>query len=131
MNEDMPILMRSWCFPPEFSPDSQPTKLVSGRENIRQSLLILFSTRLGERIYRPDYGFSFEEIVFDPITLGSKTRIIKSIKQAVARFEPRIRLKQVQINDEKALNGTLEIELVYTILSNEEEDSFTYVFNKI
>lgn len=131
MDEDMPILMRSWSFPPEFSPDIRPTKLVSGKENVRQSLLILFSTRPGERVYRPEYGFSFEEIMFEPNTLGSKTRILNSIKRAVARFEPRVRLNQVRINEEKALEGTWEIELNYTLVSNGEEDSLTYVFSRI
>lgn len=131
MNEDILNSVRSWSFPPEFSPDIQPTRLVSSKENIKQSLQILFSTLRGERVHRPEYGFPFREMVFETNTLSTQVRVKDSIKQAVARFEPRVRLEEIIINELKAQDGIWEILLTYTIIQSGENDSLTYAWDNI
>lgn len=49
------FLGKGWAFPPEFSHNDNPTRMSNYEEDIRQSLIILLSTRTGERIHRPDY----------------------------------------------------------------------------
>lgn len=125
MDEDRVLPIRSWSFPPHFSAGIRPTRLVSGKENIRQSLTILFSTKPEERIYRPEYGFPLEEIAFEPRSLGSKTLIINNIKRVVAQFEPRIRLNGVTINEKEGEEEVWEIRLDYTLTGNGEDDSLS------
>ena len=48
------FLGKGWAFPPEFSHNDNPTRMFNYEEDIRQSLIILLSTRTGERIHRPD-----------------------------------------------------------------------------
>ena len=47
------FLGKGWEFPPEFSHNDNPTRMSNYEEDIRQSLVILLSTRTGERIHRP------------------------------------------------------------------------------
>ena len=47
------FLGKGWAFPPEFSHNDNPTRMFNYEEDIRQSLIILLSTRTGERIHRP------------------------------------------------------------------------------
>lgn len=131
MDKNILTPIQSWSFPPEFSPGIQPTRLVSGEENIKQSLQILFSTLRGERIHRFDYGFPFREMAFETQTLSMQVYITNSIKQAVALFEPRVKLEDVVIDEEKAGEGIWKILLVYTILQNGEKDTLTYTWNTI
>lgn len=44
------FLGKGWAFPPEFSHNDNPTRMSNYEEDIRQSLIILLSTRTGERI---------------------------------------------------------------------------------
>ncbi len=116
----------SWAFPPEFNPGIYPTRLVTGVENIRQSLEILFSTLPGERVHRADYGFSFKEIVFEPTNLGTRTLIEDHLRRAVEVFEPRIRIDQLAIDDTDIVEGIWKIYMEYTILQYNTTDQITY-----
>jgi phage baseplate assembly protein W len=65
---------------------------VSGADLIRQSLLILLSTFPGERVMRPDYGCELLTLTFasnDDTTAGLA---IHYVRQAVERFEPRVKI---------------------------------------
>jgi phage baseplate assembly protein W len=42
------FLGKGWAFPPEFSHNDNPTRMSNYEEDIRQSLIILLSTRTGE-----------------------------------------------------------------------------------
>lgn len=117
---------KSWIFPPEFVKGVNPTRLIDGDENIRQSLKILFSTLPGERVHRSDYGFSFKEMIFEPAELNTRIYIEKSIEEAILVYEPRIQLNRVIIHDSDATNGKWKIQIDYTIKENDTPDSFTY-----
>ena len=45
------FLGKGWAFPPEFSHNDNPTRMSNYEEDIRQSLIILLSTRISS------YGF--------------------------------------------------------------------------
>ena len=40
--------------------------MVQYNDSIRQAILLLFSTRPGERVMRPDYGCDIHRLVFSP-----------------------------------------------------------------
>ena len=42
------------------------TRMVAGEDSVRQSLLLLLSTRRGERVMRPEYGCDLFKLVFAP-----------------------------------------------------------------
>ena len=49
-DKDRSFLGKGWAFPPVFHTGVSPTAMVSDEEDIRQSLHIILSTRLGERV---------------------------------------------------------------------------------
>ncbi|GAB7202250.1 hypothetical protein [Dickeya oryzae] len=53
MNNDNAFLGTGWGFPPQFDTATHSIGMVSGDEDIRQSLALLLSTRPGERIMAP------------------------------------------------------------------------------
>ena len=57
MLENQKYLGRGWSFPPTFTRSgTAELEMVEAREDIEQSLEILLSTSLGERILQPKYG---------------------------------------------------------------------------
>ena len=64
MPEEKAFLGRGWAFPPTFEKVTSPgdgttdgrVAMVSQEEDINQSLHILLSTSLGERVLQPEYG---------------------------------------------------------------------------
>lgn len=62
---------------------------------IRQSLLLLLSTRPGERVMRPTYGCDLDRLVFSPNDDTTAGLGMHLVQQAVSRWEPRIEVLRV------------------------------------
>jgi Bacteriophage baseplate protein W len=68
---------------------------VSDNEAIRQSLLLLISTRPGERVMRPLYGCDLDRLVFSPNDDTTAGLAMHLVQQAVGRWEPRVEVLRV------------------------------------
>lgn len=122
------FLGRGWAYPPEFSTHDIPTQMTQDEEDIRQSLCILLSTRVGERVYRPDYGTELHLYQFEQIDLTIETEIKNAIEKAVLLFEPRVSLDRVEINKTRLDEGLLIIELYYTIRISNSTQAYHFPF---
>lgn len=65
-------------------------EMVQYNESIRQALLLLFSTRPGERVMRPDYGCDIHRLIFSPNDDTTAGLAIYYVQRAIDRWEPRI-----------------------------------------
>ncbi len=122
------FLGRGWGFPPEFSAKSKSARLVSAEEDIAESLRILMSTSPGERVMHPSYGCGLKAMVFESIDEATMTEIRDTIRRAVLFFEPRITLEEIVIDDAKAMEGILDIDLLYTIRTTNTRSNLVYPF---
>lgn len=125
---------KGWSFPPHFSKYkymrdkyySGGVDMVADHQEIEESLSILFSTQLGERLFHNDYGSSLIDYQFagnDNITM---LRIKDMITRAVKKHEPRITLEKVDVNTDDIIDGRLTINLSYTI--NATNSSYNIVY---
>ena len=67
--EKINFLGTGWSFPPSFNNEIASIELVSDEEDINQSLNILLSTSLGERVMQPRYGCNLEDYLFEPLSI--------------------------------------------------------------
>lgn len=122
------FLGTGWSFPPRFDKRTNKVSLVSDEDDIRESLIILLSTRPGERVMNPLYGCNLDDLLFAPLNLTLKTYVIDLIETAILYFEPRIDLKKIEINENNELEGELLIELDYTVRSTNTRRNLVYPF---
>jgi phage baseplate assembly protein W len=125
---------RGWRFrvPPYDAPPGAPTGLVidsagaidtvSDDEAIRQSLLLLISTRPGERIMRPEYGCDLYRLVFSPNDDTTAGLAIHFVRQAVERWEPRVEVLRVDANRDPYEATRLEVVLDYRVRATLRSD---------
>lgn len=125
--EDKSFLGRGWSFPPEFGKRETPTNTVNEEIDIRQSLIILFSTRPGERFNR-NYGCGLDEFIYEPLNSTTLALIESRVKRAVELYEPRIELRQVQLDLSREVDGILMIELDYLIRKTNTIANLVYPF---
>lgn len=87
--------------------------LIEGSHLLRQSLLMLLSTLPGERVMRPDYGCELLTLAFSPNDDTTAGLAAHFVRQAVERFEPRVRI--LRIDAGRALNSPhrLDVSLTY------------------
>lgn len=124
------FLGRGWSFPPEFNRTSGEAKMLDGEEDIRSSLEILLSTRLGERVMLPNYGCKLDELLFNPLNQGLKTYVVDLIKTAILYHEPRIDVQKIDISQSNELEGLLLIQIDYIIRQTNSRRNMVYPFYK-
>ncbi len=126
-----------WSFPPTFNKNktginglTAGVETVSDIEDIHQSLQILLSTSLGERILQPQYGCNLKDYVFEPMNPSLIGFIQNLVENAILYYEPRIRAERVVIHHENTSeydNGFLRIKVDYFI--RETNSRFNYVYD--
>ncbi|MBL4703339.1 MAG: GPW/gp25 family protein [Flavobacteriales bacterium] len=128
MGEKNSFLGTGWKFPPEFDKKVKHVKMSTNEADIKESLIILLSTRPGERLMNPKYGCNLDELLFTPLNLTLKTYVADLIRTAILYFEPRIDVEKININKGDELKGELLIELDYIIRSTNSRRNFVYPF---
>ncbi|MEM6696899.1 MAG: GPW/gp25 family protein, partial [Bacteroidota bacterium] len=122
------FLGRGWAFPPQFNKSRCTVEMVAEAEDIYQSLEILLSTRLGERIRRPNYGCNLDKMIFENANTQFITFVQSYVERSVLYHEPRIQLDQVVMNTESYLDGLILIDVQYTIRATNSPDNYVYPF---
>jgi phage baseplate assembly protein W len=128
MSSATPFLGQGWAFPPEFTSGGRNVAMVADIEDIKQSLEILFGTRLNERIMQEDYGCRLDEFMFEETSSETLNRLEYMIKEAVLYHEIRIELNNLQINLDQEREGMLLIELSFTVPSSNSRYNMVYPF---
>ena len=128
--QDKRFLGVGWGFPPQFQRqvDQTEVKMVAEDEDIRESLMILLSTRPGERIMQPGYGCGLHSMVFETVNESTVTEIRDLIERAILFYEPRIDLQGIEVEMENAYEGRLDIRIDYSIRQTNTRSNMVYPF---
>ncbi|MCE1244202.1 GPW/gp25 family protein [Oryzomicrobium sp.] len=128
MASDAPFLGTGWRFPPSFDHGGRRAAMTSGEDDIRESLAILFATAQGERVMQPTYGCELRAMVFTVIDASAVTAIQDAVRRAVLFCEPRIDLESVEVDESRAAEGILHLDLVYTVRGTNTRSNMVYPF---
>ena len=99
-----------------------------GEDKIRGSVLSILSTALGERVMRPDFGSEIHNQVFATINTATISSLSYSVQEALIKWEPRIRVENIQVSDEKAQDGILLLSIDYRVRSTNTQFNLVYPF---
>ncbi len=128
MITDRSFLGTGWSFPPSFTRGGAEVDMVSGVEDIHQSLQILLSTQRGERILQEEYGCDLNEVLFEEMDQGLINTLTNVIADAILYHEPRISLDKLDISESESERGLLLISLEYTVRSTNSRFNMVYPF---
>ena len=126
MAHQQEFLGQGWSFP--LKTDMQGgISLSAAGPKVREAILIILRTELGERRYRPDFGCRLSELTFAP--LNSKTLFLMRlyVQEALETWEPRIDLEEV-VTEPDPILGRVNIMINYRLKSNYEPGSLVYPF---
>lgn len=128
MKKDNDFLGQGWAFPPDFSWKEKGVKLVNEEEDIKESLIILFSTPFGERVMQHEYGCDLQSLVFENFDATAITLLKSTIETAIIYHEPRIKLIKIDAGDRIAENGSIELNIHYLIRITNTRTNLVYPF---
>ena len=89
---------------------------------MRQALLLLLSTRPGERINRPTYGCHLFRLAFAPADDTTAGLAIHYVARAVEQWEPRITVLSLDASRSQESPELLEVRLRYRVRSTQHQD---------
>jgi phage baseplate assembly protein W len=84
-------------------------------ESVRQQLQVILSTRPGEQLMRPGFGAGLTEFLGEPDTITTRRRVYDRVADAIGRWEPRIEVDRIDVNDLPGRPGWLRIEIGYRL----------------
>lgn len=127
MNETRSFLGTGWRFPPQFSKTERGALMIADEADIKSSMEILLSTRVGERILQPKYGCNLDEILFEPLTVSLQTYIKDLVFTAIYYFEPRIKPENVTLIP-SAEEGLVIVSVDYMIRATNTRHNLVFPF---
>ena len=100
---------------------------VKDKAAIVQAISNLLLTRKGERPFQPELGCDVQDSLFEPLDYGTASIIKQSIRETIARYEPRIVVNDVICEPDFNNNG-YDVELFYTIVGRDDAGQSITIF---
>ncbi len=124
------IVGRGWTFPPRI--DAQGgIALTDERNELEQAIKIILTTAPGERVMRPTFGCRLYELVFAPNDINTASRAMRFVEDALAMWEPRIRVVSVEARPDSEAAERLLIVIEYEIKATHDTRSLVHPFYHI
>ncbi len=101
------FLGTGWSFPPRFT--GSGAVMVSDEADIHESLVLLFGTAAGERLFAPKYGLDMHELMFEPMSTTMRTLLLDRVRTATLIHEPRIKVLALNVDSRDPNSGDLDI----------------------
>lgn len=82
---------------------------------IRQLIQVILRTRPGEQLMHPEFGAGLETFLNQPNTLTTRRRIRDVVTESLTRWEPRILLDRVDVEEVPQQPTHLRVEILYRL----------------
>lgn len=98
----------------------------SYEKSVEESIDIILSTRIGERVYNYKFGCRVHELMFEPNNVRTQALAARFVKEALDNFEPRIIVTNVDAYSES--EKSLNINITYVLIESNKEYNLVYPF---
>src|ERR1700745_1650739 len=89
--------------------------LVHGGDDVAQAIAIILATARGDRPMRPEFGCAIHDNVFDELDAATLREMERAVRDALARWEPRIDVAGVDFDLSDMARGGVLIDVTYRL----------------
>lgn len=93
-----------------------------GAEKLKENIIHILMTGVGERVMRRNYGSGARQLVHDPNNEALKAIVQHQIARSIGLWEPRVMLQSVSVSQQ---DGTLIADLQYTIRRTQQPQNLS------
>jgi phage baseplate assembly protein W len=90
-------------------------KYLDDLDHLKQSIVDILTTPIGSRVMRREYGSNLFYLVDRPINKEFVQQIYAAVAEALERWEPRLHLKKVVVDEVRDGRITLSLSGIYLI----------------
>ena len=127
-DEQKDFLGRGWAMPVALDPRTGRVAFAEYEEDIRQAIRIILETARGERVMRPDFGCGIHELVFTALDSTSMQRIRSEVEDALRRYEARVDVLGVEVDESASSEGKLLVEVEYRVRKTNQLGNLVFPF---
>ncbi|NJO33090.1 MAG: baseplate protein [Rhodospirillales bacterium] len=128
MDERKDFLGTGWAMPVDIDPRTGGVAMAEHEEDIRQSVRIILETARGERVMRPNFGCGIHDLVFASVDSTTLQRIRSEVEEALRRYEARIDVTEVTIDEDATSEGVLMVEVEYRVRRTNQIGNLVFPF---
>lgn len=111
--------IRGFSLPFRIDPAGRVAQAI-GPEKLKENIIHILLTGIGERVMRRDYGGGLRQLIHDPNNDALRAIVQHQIGKSVTQFEPRVLVQDVVVTQQ---NGTLIAHLRYIIRETQQLQS--------
>jgi phage baseplate assembly protein W len=127
-DERKDFLGRGWAMPVAVDPRTGHVAFAEYEDDIRQSILIILETAPGERVMRPNFGCGIHDLVFTSLDSTTMQRIRSVVEEALRRYEARVEVVGVTVDDAASAEGKLLVEVEYRVRRTNQVGNLVFPF---
>ena len=102
--------------------------LARSEHDIEQAIRIILGTAQGERVMRPEFGSTIHEFVFAPNNATTAGLLAYHVQDALARWEPRIDVTEVDVQPDRDDLSRVMINIRYVVKATNDEVNMVHPF---
>ena len=94
---------------------------ISEIRHIFQSVEMILTTPIGTRVMRRDFGSLIPSLLDGPINAQTAVAIYAAANEAIATWEPRVRVIGTRMDLDKAAEGIVDLTVILQIAGEEQQ----------
>lgn len=124
------VLGAGWAFP--VTVDARGRVALARRErDVEEAITMILLTPKGQRVMRPEFGCRIHELVFAPNDATTTGLAAYYVEEAIAMWEPRVRVHDVRAAPDPAHAERLLVEVEYEIKATYDRRALVFPFYRI
>jgi phage baseplate assembly protein W len=124
------VLGTGWAFPPRI--DARGRIAMARQErDVEEAIRIILLTPKGQRVMRPEFGCRIHDLAFSPNNATLMGLASYYVEEALAMWEPRISVEEVNARVDADSPERLLIDIKYRIKATADRRSLVFPFYRI
>ncbi|MEI5671625.1 MULTISPECIES: GPW/gp25 family protein [Nocardioides] len=103
-------------------------RLSDGIPELDRSIEIVLMTAPGERLMRPQFGCRIWDLLFEPVTANLLGLISQAVRDALAQWEPRVIVEDVDPQPDADNPSLVRIGITYRVRATNDRRNLVYPF---
>lgn len=114
--------IRGFSLPFQIDSGTGGVAWAAGEKKLKENLIHILLTGVGERVMRPDYGGGIRQLIHDPNNEALRAIVQHQVAKSIGQWEPRVTLQEVVVTQEEA---ALIVQLNYVLRQTGQPQSLS------
>jgi phage baseplate assembly protein W len=103
-------------------------RLTDGAADIDAAMQVVLATAPGERVMRSQFGCRIWDLLFEPVTANVLGLMAQAVRDALAQWEPRVEVEQVNAVPDPRDSALVMITIEYRVKATNDRRNLVYPF---